>query len=397
MAITASEGGPQAWKADDVRKDDTWILRLTPEEVDGFRTAMEHARKANKPLLDMEQADFPLPAASRLALERAIATTQGQWGMCLVKGFPTDEWTEPDLRMAYWGMGLYMGVARPQNRASEVINDVRDAGGSYKTPGGRGYNTNAGLDFHQDSCDVVALICRRTAKSGGTSKVMSSIALRDRVRELRPDLLPVLQDGEGWFHSFQGTQEPSSQPPFYRCPIFGGQVSPGSSEVFCARTNRKNTVAAQRDFAEVPRLTRPQVEALDLLDDIMPSDEHCYSMELERGDMQLLNGFVTLHSRTEFEDHDDGNPDAKRHLLRLWLSVPTSQALPPAWAEYWGDVRPGAVRGGVRGSGITEEFKTYERRQAGVMGMPFKPWEPVVTKDEMAKILAERTAVEVGR
>ncbi|KAK8056457.1 hypothetical protein PG993_001684 [Apiospora rasikravindrae] len=392
MAIAAPEG-PQAWKAEDVRGDPTWILRLTPEEVEGFRIAMEHARKANKPLLDMEQADFPLCGASRRALERAVATTQGRWGMCLVKGFPTDEWAEADTRMAYWGMGLYMGVARPQNRASEIINDVRDAGGSYKAPGGRGYNTNAALDFHQDSCDVVALLCRRTAKSGGTSKVMSSIALRDRVRELRPDLLPVLEDGEGWFHSFQGTQEPNSQPPFYRCPIFGGHVA-GSSEVFCARTNRKNTAAAQRDFAEVPRLTRPQEEALDLLDEIMPSDEHCYSMELERGDMQLLNSFVTLHSRTGFEDHDDGGPDAKRHLLRLWLSIPTSQVLPDAWAEYWGDVRAGAVRGGVRGSGITEEFKTYERRQADVMGMHFKPWEPVVTKDDMAEILTKRATVE---
>ncbi|KAK8115132.1 Clavaminate synthase-like protein [Apiospora kogelbergensis] len=378
MAITTPGTGPQAWKAEDVRTDNTWILRLTPEEVAGFRVAMEHARKANKPLLDMEKADFPLPAASCCALERAVATTQGRWGMCLVKGFPTDEWTEPDLRVAYWGMGLHMGVARPQNRASEVINDVRDAGGSYKTPGGRGYNTSAALDFHQDSCDVVALLCRRTAKAGGTSKVMSSLALRDRVRDLRPDLLPVLADGAAWFHSFQGTQEPNSQPPF----------TDGRSELFCARTNRKNTAAAQRDFAEVPRLTREQEEALDLLDDIMPSEEYCYSMELERGDMQLLNSFVTLHSRTGFEDHDDGGPDAKRHLLRLWLSIPTSQALPPAWAEYWGDVRAGAVRGGVRGSGITEEFKTYERRQAGVMGMPFKPWEPVVTKDDMARILA---------
>lgn len=393
MATTES-GGPQAWKAEDVPKDTTWILRLTPEEVEGFRTAMEHARQANKPLLDMEQADFPLPSASHRALERAVATTQGRWGMCLVKGFPTDEWTESDLRTAYWGMGLYMGVARPQNRASEVINDVRDAGGSYKSPGGRGYNTNAGLDFHQDSCDVVALLCRRTARRGGTSMVVSSVALRDCVRDRRPDLLPVLEGGEGWFHSFQGTQEPGSQPPFYRCPIFGGGGGGGDGEIpFCARTNRKNTVAAQRDFAEVPRLTRPQVEALDLLDEIMPSDEYCYSMELERGDMQLLNSFVTLHSRTEFEDHDEGGPDAKRHLLRLWMSVPSSQALPGHWAEYWGDVRPGAVRGGVRGSGVTEEFKMYERRQAEAMGMPFRPWEPVVTKDDMAKILAGRAAV----
>lgn len=376
MAIAS---GPRTWKAEDVRTDNSWVLRLTPDEVEGFRTALAHARKANKPLLDMEQSDFPLPEASRLALQRAIDTTQGRWGMCLVKGFPTDEWTEEEMRLAYWGMGLYMGVARTQNRASEVINDVRDAGGSYKVKGGRGYNTNAGLDFHQDSCDVVALLCRRTAKTGGTSKVMSSVALRDRVQELRPDLIPVLQ-ASNWFHSFQGTQDPS-QPPFYRCPIFGD-----NSAVFCARANRKNTAAAQRDFSEVPRLTPAQVEALDLLDTIMPTDEYCYSMELERGDMQLLNSFVTLHSRTPFEDFD--KPEDKRHLMRLWLSIPTSQPLPAQWAEYWGDVRAGAVRGGVRGSAITPEFLAYEERQAKTMKMPFASWKPVVRQEDMAKIIS---------
>ncbi|KAJ6526637.1 hypothetical protein DFH09DRAFT_936061 [Mycena vulgaris] len=370
---------PRAWKAADVARDKSWIQRLTPDEVDGFRTALAHARQANKPLLDMQQADFPLPAASRLALERAIATTQSRWGMCLVQGFPTGEWSEADMRRAYWGTGLYMGVARTQNRASEVINDVRDAGGSYKVKGGRGYNTNAGLDFHQDSCDVVALLCRRTAKSGGTSKVVSSIAVRERVRELRPDLLPVLQDAN-WFHSFQSAQDPS-QPAFYRCPIFGSD-----ERFFCARTNRKNTVAAQVDFPEVPRLTAQQQEALDLLDGIMSADEYCYSMELKRGDMQLLNSFVTLHSRTPFEDHADA--DAKRHLMRLWMSIPTSQPLPLQWAEYWGDVRAGAVRGGVRGTAITAEFLAYEKRQAETMKMLFAPWKPVVDQEEMRRILA---------
>ncbi|KAJ5456010.1 Taurine catabolism dioxygenase TauD/TfdA [Penicillium daleae] len=370
--------GPQAWKTEDVKRDNSWILRLTPEEVEGFRIALVYAKAHPKELLDMTQADYPLPEASKKALERAIATTQDRWGICLVKGFPVDEWSETDMRVAYWGMGLYMGVGRTQNRASEVINDVRDAGGSYKVKGGRGYNTNAGLDFHQDSADVVALLCRRTAKSGGTSKVMSSIALRDRVAELRPDLLPVLESNT-WFHSYQNTQDPS-QPPYYRCPLMGQ-----SGAYFCGRTNRKNTVAAQRDFPEVPRLTGEQEEALDLLDTIMPADEYCYSMELERGDMQLLNSFVTLHSRTPFEDYEE--PDEKRHLMRLWLSIPSSQPLPPQWAEYWGDARAGAVRGGVRGSAITEDFLKYERRQAEAMGMSFTSFKPVVTKEEMSKIV----------
>jgi hypothetical protein len=361
--------GPLAWTAAEVAADSSWILRLTEAEVQGFREALIHARRIDKPLLALTQADYPLDDASRGALQRAIDITQGRWGMCLVKGFPVDEWSEADTKLAYWGMGLYMGVGRTQNRASQVMNDVRNEGGDYKVKGGRGYNTNAGLDFHQDSCDVVGLLCRRTAKAGGTSKVISSIALRDEVRRLRPDLIPVLQ--APFFHSYQGTQDPS-QPPFYACPILGDD-----STSFTLRTNRKNSDAAQRDFPEVPRLTPQQLEALDLLDQLMPSPLLCYSMELERGDMQLLNSYVTLHSRTPFEDFDE--PDQKRHLLRLWLSIPSSQPLPAAFETYFGDVRPGAVRGGVRGSAITPEFVEYEIRQAAALGMPLKPWRAAST------------------
>ncbi|MES2183731.1 MAG: TauD/TfdA family dioxygenase [Pseudomonadota bacterium] len=360
--------GPRAWLAQDVRQDDSWVHRLPQQAVDDVQAALRHAKGVGKTLLAMEQADFPLGASGRAALDAAIATTQGRWGMCLLKGFPVDQWDEPDTRLAYWGMSLYMGVGRTQNRASQVMNDVRDEGGSYKVKGGRGYNTSAGLDFHQDSCDVVGLLCRRTARSGGTSKVISSIALRDEVARLRPDLVPVLQ--QPWYHSYQGTQDPS-QLPYYRCPILGSDPVH-----FCARTNRKNTDAAQRDFAEVPRLAPAQQEALDLLDQLMPGDRLCYSMTLERGDMQLLNNYVTLHSRTPFEDFEE--PERKRHLLRLWMSIPGSQPLPPEWAEYYGDVRAGAVRGGVRGSAITPEFLAYEKRQAAAMHMPQRPWAPLV-------------------
>jgi hypothetical protein len=357
---------PKAWTADELSHDSSWIQRLRESEVEGIRQALTHAKALNKPLLEMAQADFPLNDESRAALARAIATTQGRWGMCLLKGFPVNEWDEAETKLAYWGMSLYMGVGRTQNRDSQVMNDVRNDGGDYKVKGGRGYNTNAGLDFHQDSCDVVGLLCRRTAKDGGTSKVISSIKLRDEVQRLRPDLIPVMQ--QPFFHSYQGTQDPS-QPPFYSCPLLGDEPT-----YFAVRTNRKNTDAAQRDFPEVPRLSPAQLEALDLLDQLMPSPLLCYNMQLERGDMQLLNSYVTLHSRTPFEDFDE--PDEKRHLLRLWLSIPSSQPLPAAWEEYFGDVRAGAVRGGVRGSDITADFVEYEQRQSSTLGMNLKAWVP---------------------
>ncbi|CAM3761498.1 TauD/TfdA family dioxygenase [Bordetella tumulicola] len=372
------QGGPQAWIADDVRKDVSWVLRVGQRHIDSLNQALRHAKTHGKPLLEWRQQDFPLDAETQAILRQAIAMTQGRWGMCLMKGFPVDVWTEEDVRMAYWGMGLYMGVGRPQNRASDFTTDVRDAGGSYKVKGGRGYNTNAQLDFHIDSTDVVALLCRRTAKSGGGSKVVSSIALHDEVQRLRPDLLEVMV--RPFFHSYQGAQDPS-QPPYYRCPVFAQD-----GDCFAARMNRKNIVAAQRDFPEVPRLTDAQSDAIELLEQLMASEKLCYTMELERGDMQLLNSYVTLHSRTSFEDYDD--PDQKRHLLRLWLAVPISQRLPQAWEEYFVDGRPGAVRGGMRGTEVSEAFLAYERQQADALGMLYATWAPKVRKEDMAASLA---------
>jgi len=354
---------PRAWTAAEAQNDTSWIVRVSPEAAEGFHQALLHAKASGKEFTAMTPADFPLPESSRAVLTQAIDLTQGRWGMCLVKGMPTDRWSEDEARLACWGMGLHMGTARTQNKASAFMNDVRDEGGSYKTRNGRGYNTNASLDFHCDSCDVVALLCRRTARKGGESKVVSSIALRDEIARRRPDLIPVLQGP--WFHSYQGAQGPG-KPPYYMLPLLGDDPAH-----LAMRANRKNVMAAQRDFPEVPRLTPAQVEALDLLDELMADPKLCYSMWLDRGDLQLLNSYVTLHSRTDFEDFEE--QDLKRHLYRLWLSVPSSQPLPEQWAVYFGDARAGAVRGGLRGDHLTQDFIDFETRQAAYHAMPLIP------------------------
>ena len=350
---------PRAWFPPELQKDFSWIHHLHREAIHEIEEALQHAKATQKAWLEMTANDFPLKRHAKQAIDQAFAVTQTGYGMCLLKGFPVERWSVEDARLAHWGIGLNVGVARTQNRASQVMNDVRDEGGSYKVKNGRGYNTNAGLDFHVDSCDVVALLCLQTAKSGGTSKVTSSIAVVNEVKRLRPDLIPVMK--QPFYYSYQGTND-ATQPPFYKCPILGDDP-----EFFSFRANRKNVTAAQLDFPEVPRLDQKQIELLDLLDELLPDDKFCYSMQLDRGDMQLLNNYVVIHSRTNFEDHDE--PALKRHLLRLWLSIPQAQRLPSLWKEYFGAIETGSVRGGVRGSQMTEAFLAYERRQAANLGM----------------------------
>ena len=255
----------QAWYAEDVRQDDAWVLRMTPTEIAGFEAALQHAKRANKPLLEMTQADFPLPLESQSVLRRAIASTQDRWGMCLIKGFPVDRWNEAETRMAYWGMSLYMGVGRTQNRASEIINDVRDIGASYKVKNGRGYNTNAKLDFHSDGSDIVGLICVKQAIEGGNSMVTHSIRAFRALQQERPDLAECLM--RPFVFSRQGEQA-SDEAPYYRASVVGEK----NGQLFC-RHIRNHINSAQLTFDDIERLTPLQTEALDRFDQMLQRED----------------------------------------------------------------------------------------------------------------------------
>ena len=57
-------------------------------------------------------------------------------------------------------------------------------------------------------------------------------------------------------------------------------------------------------------------------------------MQLQTGDLQFLNNFVTVHTRTAFVD-DAEDPARQRHLLRLWISRPeTGRPLCPEYAVW---------------------------------------------------------------
>lgn len=106
---------------------------------------------------------------------------------------------------------------------------------------------------------------------------------------------------------------------------------------------RQYIESAQR-FAEAPRLTDQHMAALDLFDTCCNDPEIHLTMQLEKGDMQFVYNHAMLHDRTGFEDWPE--PDRRRHLLRLWLSVPGDRPLPPVFATRYGSIEIGN-RGGI--------------------------------------------------
>ena len=67
-------------------------------------------------------------------------------------------------------------------------------------------------------------------------------------------------------------------------------------------------------------------------------------MQLEPGDLQFVYNHGLLHDRTGFEDWPE--IEDRRHLLRLWLSMPNDRPLPDIFAERYGTVTIGN-RGGI--------------------------------------------------
>ena len=66
---------------------------------------------------------------------------------------PREELNHEEFRLLSWVIGLKTGVARPQGN-SQYISAVRDVGTDYRAANGRGYSSNAELDFHVDVADL---------------------------------------------------------------------------------------------------------------------------------------------------------------------------------------------------------------------------------------------------
>ena len=84
------------------------------------------------------------------------------------------------------------------------------------------------------------------------------------------------------------------------------------------------------------------------------ADELCVEMPFEPGQIQLMNQHITYHGRTAYAD--DAKAGAHRVLLRIWLAMPNSRALPVGHAVQWGDVRAGRLRGGAMPGRSAYEF-----------------------------------------
>ena len=181
---------PAAWKRRDL-ENAPWRVRLSPNEIDEARRAVSEWQAKQLPLASMTKSDFPLPtlAPTIAAWRREVS---GGRGLQVVSGAPVHEWSVEESSVFFWGLGQHLGLPGAQNRKGDLLGHVRDTGADKNDRYVRQYLTTQNIPFHCDAADMVGLLCLTKAKSGGLSRIASSVSVYNELLSRRPDLAPRL-------------------------------------------------------------------------------------------------------------------------------------------------------------------------------------------------------------
>ncbi len=336
--------GPAAWRGGELLNRADWTRELGPTEVGellslagGVTSGPEgelHVR--GTPIETMAPEAFGIPGLSGF-LKKVQTDLEEGAGACLIRGFPVAGLSLTQSQGLFRAICSQVGTPLSQSAAGEKVFSVRDAGYREGDPRVRGPNTRKRLSFHTDRCDVIGFLCLQPARTGGENEIVSSATVCNEIGRRRPDLLRLLMQP----YCYQRhTVDLGNELPYCHQPIFSwfdGHFAASFLRVLIERAHAS---------PEVPPLTSGQKEALDFLEAVAAEPELHLRFAQAAGDILFMNNWVTMHRRTEFEDFEE--PERKRHLLRVWLSVPNSRPLDPAFRANFGATEAGALRGGMK-------------------------------------------------
>ncbi|MCP1482476.1 MULTISPECIES: TauD/TfdA family dioxygenase [Pseudomonas] len=301
---------PAVWTAATLKSKADVLLNLGEPELQCIEQLL--ATSAHKPMHDLTREDFAAPAIQELLGKLHKALQDGP-GVAVLQGIDIARFTGEALERLFWGLALHLGRPVVQSTRGDRIGHVRH---EPSNPKNRGYQSNRELGFHSDAFEIIGLLCLSGAASGGTTEVVSGLAVHNQLVAENPQLLPALYEG----YPYATAERSQSHTPVtdYRIPVFSRVGSTLSS--MCVGNYMR--AAAQTLGQAFPEKLDAALKAFY---EICNRKSFQLAFLLEPGEILFLNNYTTLHSRTEFQDSDT----QKRHLLRLWLDVPNGRPVVP--------------------------------------------------------------------
>jgi hypothetical protein len=296
--------GPSVWKSGDFGAVRSWVRPLTQAMIAEIEAAVRAVKAKGIPFHAIARTDFPLAETAALLAATHDDLNAG-CGFAVIGGFPVDRFSYADSLLAYGGLASHLGRVVVQNYQGDRAVDVIDKGVPYDHTS-RGYSSNKLLPFHTDGADYAGLLCLGEAAEGGRSLIASAAAVYNEILRTRPDYLETLV--RGFYHHRRGQHAAGENPlSAERVPVFSFR----DGLLHCCY-NRNPVEWAQKEGA---RLEARDFAALDCLDALCARPDFQLSMEMRKGDLQFINNYLILHSRTEYRD----DAAHRRHLVRLWL------------------------------------------------------------------------------
>ena len=299
---------PAAWRGRDlVERPQEWIVEISPDQIEELERAYHAIRSL--PMAEVSRSNFPLPGLAGEIEDWRDRVSEGM-GLVLVRGLPVAEWGEEKSSVIYWAIGNHLGRPGAQNELGELLGHIRDTGEAARDPNVRLYKTSSDIAYHCDAADAVGLLCLQTAKSGGASRIASSVSVFNELLRRSPKLAARLF--EPLLFDVRSESETRGLKHF---PVPPCRYANGRLQTFYHSDYFRSVVR----HPDVPPLGEIERELLNVYEEIASSPDLYLDMILERGDIQLISNHTVVHSRSEYDDHPE--PERRRHLLRLWLSL----------------------------------------------------------------------------
>lgn len=295
---------PSAWTSAGIGGKEGLMLRLGPDELEAIDALVRRTEGRIPDSITREEAGEPILVDLMARVRDAI---MHQRGAVVIAGLDMACYDLPAFERLYWALGTHLGQGVEQSSQRDRIGYVEKA---ENNPTQRGYLLDTELNPHTDFHEILSLAAFRKAAEGGESGLVSSLAIHNEIRALRPDLLEPLY--EGFYHESAGGELSPGEVPVYGC--VDGLVSCYFHPRFIRSAARIMGVEVPADLQAAIALMLEQSRRPDIRADFM----------LEPGEMLFWHNFTALHSRRAFTD----GPGQKRLLLRLWINVPDGRPLP---------------------------------------------------------------------
>ena len=312
--------GRHTWVKDELVTED-WFVTLSEACLCELRDVVQYLRRKPLPLLLLSPDDFQLDECRKTMNSVRQILDEGV-RFAVVDRLPIDGVSKTETKGLFWLLSTL--VARPvaQKLDGTMIYDVMDTG--LKADAGtaiRPDKTNTEIAFHNDNAynqtppEYTALLCLQTAKKGPLSRIMGVHMLHNELLRRHPEVLPRLYT-PFWFD--RNAEHPPDENQVLSAPVFT------FDDELMARLALHQLRNGYKLKGE--KMDATTVNAVDALEDVFTNPDLWLEFFFEQGQLQFVNNFAIVHSRTAFEDHEE--QEKKRHVVRLWLREKGHRAYP---------------------------------------------------------------------